>query len=192
MDRTKINHWRQLHYRNPETVLRELRTIEIAVMENSSEISPQVRTLRTNGLKPIREFRQAAIFCHGMAHQLGCPVHFAPVEDDDYDFVAAYTHVDCHHFVPVQLKELVPNNLNETATLDEILRSLRKYPSSKDLTVVIYINRQGTVTPCKIEAPNLNIGALWLVCATTPDASNWILIGDMLTEPMVFPFSIPV
>ena len=192
MNRTRLNHWRQLNYRNPEPVLRELRTIEVSVMENANEISPHVRTLRTNELKHIREFRQAAIFCHGMAQQLGCPVHFAPVEDSDYDFVAAYTIDECHHFVPVQLKELVPRHLNEAATLDEILHSLRKYPSSKDLTVVVYLNRQGTVTPRKIEDPELRIGALWLVCSTPPDASSWIMIGDMLTEPTVSSFSVQV
>ena len=76
--------------------------------------------LRTNQFKQAREHRQAALFCEGMGARIGHTVYFAAHEDQDYDFVASWVVGDQQHLAPVQLKEVVPTNLNERAELSSI------------------------------------------------------------------------
>lgn len=188
MDRASLNEAQKLLYRDPEVVLRELREIELIAA--GLDISPQVRHLRTNDLKGVREYRQAALFSLGMSHNLGVPVRFYPVEASDYDFIATWAEQDVRHFAPVQLKELVPESLNSTATIQAIVNGLVKY-SSSSLTVGIFLNRQGTFIPQDLKIPPLCIGALWFVFATSPDQSEWVLYGDVLGQAHATSFTYP-
>ena len=161
-----------LSYRDPAVVLRELRQIEAQMV--GANLSPQVRNLRTNGLKHIREFRHAALFCHGMSLRLGYQVLFSPVESSDYDFVATWRTADAQHFARVQLKELVPAHLNEGATVQALVDGLSKY-SGDDLIVAIFLNREGRFSleevvfpPCTLQScgscsqqPQTNICGSW-------------------------------
>ena len=177
-----------LEYRDPATVLRELRQIERQLV--GANLSPQVRNLRTNDLKPIREFRQAALFCHGMSSRIGHQVLFSPVEASDYDFVATWRIADVQHFAPVQLKELVPEHLNGDATVQALVDGLSKY-SGDDLVVVIFLNRRGRFSLESVVFPNLHIAELWFVFSTTPDQQIWQLVGDALREPEASSFGYP-
>lgn len=177
-----------LSYRDPAVVLRELRQIESQMV--GANLSPQVRNLRTNGLKPVREFRHAALFCHGMSLRLGHRVLFSPVESSDYDFVATWLIADVQHFARVQLKELVPAHLNEGATVQALVDGLSKY-SGDDLIVAIFLNREGRFSLEEVVFPALHIAELWFVFATTPDQHMWQLVGDALREPEVSSFRYP-
>jgi hypothetical protein len=53
--RSALKAFASLAYRDPVAVLRELRQIEMQIVD--ADLSPQVRNLRTNDLKHIREFR---------------------------------------------------------------------------------------------------------------------------------------
>ena len=186
MDRAWLNEAKKLAYRDPSVVLRELRSIELAIA--SSGISPQVRHLRTNDLKKVRELRHAALFCYGMSRCIEQPVYFAPIEAADYDFVATWGEMK--HFAPVQLKELVPEELNETSTVQGLVDRLTKY-SSSDLTVAIFLNRRGQFSPTELCLPRLHIAALWFVFAIAPDQSKWQLVGDFMEAPAATTFAYP-
>lgn len=175
MDRAALNEAKSLVYRDPEIALVELREIEL--LAAASDVSESVRTLRTNDLKNVREYRQAAIFCHGISFFLKQKVLFCPTDRHDHDFIATWQVDDERHFVPVQLKELVPEHLNPKSTLDEIVKKLSKYKSSTDLTVVIFLNREGSFNPSRLALPaNIQISGLWIVTRIGDD--RWRLVGD--------------
>ncbi|MFO0315476.1 MAG: hypothetical protein ACK50S_01135, partial [bacterium] len=60
-------------------------------------------------------------------------------------------------FSPVQLKELVPESLNTSASIEQLITGLHKY-SSEHLTVAIFLNRQGRFVPAEIAVPSLRLG----------------------------------
>jgi hypothetical protein len=188
MDRSSLNEASKLVYRDPVVALRELREIEIQFA--TADIAPEVRHLRTNELKKVREYRQAALFCHGMASRIGQPVRFAPVESSDYDFIATWNSDNNQHFAPVQLKELVPESLNPAATVQNLVNKLSKY-SSETLTVAVFVNRNGRFSPRELQIPPLRIAALWFLFTVAPNQSEWRLLGNFMEEPDATNFSYP-
>src|SRR5437870_13468265 len=99
-------------------------------MENwlaDERMAPMVRRLRTPGLRKQRESRDAAIFTYLVGRALSVEMFFAREEAADYDFVVRWRANGQLHFCPVQLKELIPADLNPVATLDGLLRGLHGY-----------------------------------------------------------------
>ena len=125
MDRTWVRRAHKLQYRNPARVLAALRDLEPQVA--ASTLPEATKQLRTNNLKRYREMREAALFCHGMSVRLALNVELAMDESHDYDFVAAWTAKDTRFFVPVQLKEVVPVDLNAQSSVQSAVDKLSKY-----------------------------------------------------------------
>ena len=186
--RSALNAFASFAYRDPVAVLRELRRIELQIVD--ADLSPQVRNLRTNDLKSVREFRHAALFCHGMSSRIGHKVLFSPVESSDYDFVATWQVADVRHFAPVQIKELVPAHLNVSATVQALVDGLSKY-SGDSWVVAIFLNREGRFSLEDLRLPALRIAELWFVFSTTPNQQIWQLVGDALSAPEASSFSYP-
>lgn len=180
MDKIELRRLSRLEYREPTEFLTELRKFEIEVALSPTPDS--VRQLRTNGLKSIRELRQAAIFCHMMARRVGAAVYLSPVEADDYDFVAVH-HLDgTAHYSKVQLKELPPTDLPGFRTLTSLISTLGMYGSAPNLCVAIHLNQRLTIDPLKLDLPEeaRGIGSLWMFGAIEPDQSRWGLWGNLL------------
>ena len=132
MDRPWLRAAQKLDFKDPARVLVGFRRIEREFA--ASDLPANVRNLRANELKKMRERRQAALFCYGMSLRLGKPVLFADEEAQDYDFVAMWVTEDQQNFAPVQLKEVVPLHRNPKAAVEHVLQGLKKYPlSSSDL-----------------------------------------------------------
>jgi hypothetical protein len=181
MNADRLRTFGKLPYVDPKYVLEELRRIEMDI--SGLEIPERVRTLRTNILKPEREVRDAAIFSYGISCVQGHDVLFAPIEDQDFDFVTTWVSGDTRHFAPVQLKELVPEELNRQASIDDLLSRLSKYSGSTDVTFAIKMTRAGRFEPAEVRVPgNLSIGGLWMYAAISPDQDEWALWGDF-TKP---------
>ncbi|MEQ1489182.1 MAG: hypothetical protein ABL932_01400 [Terricaulis sp.] len=175
----RLRQFAKLDYGNPHRFLRELRKFEYTVA--ASDTALRLKTLRTNGLKREREMRDAALFCVGMSHNLGTEVLFAPVEDQDYDFVATWRTDATQHFCPVQLKEVVPTHLNPTASIQDVIGMLSHYGDSTDVSVAIKFNQIGRFERAGVNPPNrLQIGGLWVFGAVTEDQSMWALWGDFM------------
>lgn len=175
----RIRHFAKLTYGNPHTFLADLRKLEYDV--SASSTPTRIKTLRTNSLKPEREMRDAALFCVGMSHNLGAEVWFAPVEEQDHDFVATWRVDDAQHFCPVQLKEVVPQILNPTASIQEVIGKLSHYGDSADVAFAIKFNQRGRFDPAEISVPpNLRIGSLWVFGSLSEDQSTFGLWGDFL------------
>jgi hypothetical protein len=76
-----------LKYRDPRAVLIGLRQLEAKVA--SSDASFAVKNLRAHGLRPLRELREACIFCYGMTECTGGPKFLvAHAEEQDYNRTA--------------------------------------------------------------------------------------------------------
>lgn len=121
-----------------------------------------------------------------------CLFDFARPEKEnlDYDAVIRWQHADERNFTPLQLKEFVPGDVNDTATLDEIFEGLTRYRDSSDVTVAIFLNRRFRLE--QFSWPRLNFGGLYLYGATSPDQSEWFLLGDLLSEhASLSKFSLP-
>lgn len=181
----------QRDYRDSADVLRGLRTVEVNAL--SQIVDPEIRRLRTRGLREWRETRVAALFCHGYGMRTGQKIYLSKGEFEDADSVAMWTVGDEFRFAPIQIKEVAPNDLNEDATLQQIVDSLRKYPDSPNLTVLVHLNQEMRFTPSKIMVPQgANIATLWILACISPDQSRWALWGDCLNEPEKSEFEYPV
>jgi len=172
--------WLGYDYLDPEGILIGLRKVSRTYPLH--ELEYHVRTLRSRTLRKYGEGRQAALFCYGIGCRLGVKVTFAQVERQDYDFIAAYEMNGEMNFAPVQLKELVPDNLPSSKPLQVELDKLAKYTDSADLVVVFHLNRQATIRLSELTYP-CSIGGLWFLGCTEPIQNHWTLIGDLLKEP---------
>lgn len=156
------------------------------------DLPPKIRHLRTNQLKRHQENRAAAIFSHGISKVTGTKVYLAPVEASDYDFVTFWQFEDTRHFCPVQLKEWVPEELNPSLELNELISSTaRKYPSDTRTALAIHVNRALTLDLTNVQVPQLGFSALWLFGATSEDQQNWTIWGDFKSSPLAYQFSYP-
>jgi hypothetical protein len=190
MTTDRIRAFQKLDFRDPRSFLVGLSRLEPEVA--SSDMPEKVKKLRTNQLKPLRELRTAALFCYGMSEKIGSLVYVASTEKQDHDFVATFGREDTKHYVPVQLKEVVPPDLNDSATLQGVVDSLsKKYVDSSDLTVVIHLNRQVRFDPEELNMANLGVGSLWVLGAIAPNNRQFAIWGDLMTTREGFRFSYP-
>lgn len=190
MDRTWLRFARKLEYRDPVSLLRSLRKIELQIA--TSNTTDKIKELRTNGLKEFREIREAAIFCHGMSQRLGQTVFVGTGESRDYDFVASWFEGDTQQLAPVQIKEVVPDKLNPKASVQATVDALTKYVDSRDLVVAIHLNRRTSFDPAQLVVPDLNIAELWIFGGLAPDQSIWGLWGNFMKAPTGTCYSYPV
>lgn len=120
-----------------------------------------------------------------MSEVMGRTVLIAPVEAEDFDFVATWIDDErTQHFCRVQLKEVVPESLNPSASLQRVIDGLSRYADASDLTVAIKCNRLGRFDPATVSIPDrLKLGALWIYSAVTADQSKFALWGDFAHPP---------
>jgi hypothetical protein len=138
-------------------------------------------SLRSRELRRFGEGRQAALFCYGISQLIGLPVFFAQVERQDYDIIARIVKDGEPYYVPVQLKEWVPDFMPNAGTLQEEVEKLKKYSSSTDLVVAIHLNRDSRIELASLDLPIEELGELWFFGAAEPTQKKWRLIGNLLS-----------
>jgi hypothetical protein len=177
----RLRQFGSLLFSEPGPFLLKLRELEHQVAR--SNLPERMRQLRTNELKPWRELREAALFAYFMGERIGVPVLVARGEAQDYDFVVTWESKSARNYAPIQIKEVVPADINPAASVLAVIDSLSKYGSSSDLTVVIHLNQRTAFDPRTLQVPKLPIGALWMFGAVSPDSNHWALWGDFLVDP---------
>ena len=189
-DAIRIRELQRRDYRDPEDWLRQFRDLESKFRAQISD--PEIRQLRTIALREWREGRLAALFCYGMSERVGQKILFSKGEFEDADCVALRKVGDEEHYLPIQIKEVVPKHRNRNSNLDNVIASLLKYQNAEDLTVLIHLNRVGRFNADKISIPRgLRIGALWVLTCSSPDGSKWWLCGDFLEKAEGIEFEYP-
>ena len=182
-----INHWRTLDYHDPAHVLRRLRAVENRL---AGDLAPMVRRLRTKEFKKERESRDAALFTYLVGRAHGVEMRYAREEAADYDFVVTWRADGQLHFCPVQLKELIPADLNPEATLDGLLRGLHHYAASKTV-LAVRLNRRGVIDLAALKLPPIPFAELWLFWAGPLETGKWYLHGDALGNLGQWEFDYP-
>lgn len=190
MEAIRLREVARRDYRDPVPFLRRLRYIEHRLLAES--LDTEVRSLRTNRLKEWKEARLGALFCHGISERTGRKVYLSKGEFEDADFVGMWFDGDVQNFAPVQIKELVPEERNDRATLEALVQGLSMYRGRKDLTVLIHLNRRLHFRPeSLVLPPNLPIAALWVLACIDPTHSEWAIWGDFLEQPEGTRFAYP-
>lgn len=180
----------QYEYKDAAAFLRSLWEIDAAI--SASGLDYKVRSLHTRKLRKSHERRQAALFTVGMASRIpSFQFGFACVEDQDYDAVVRWHKDNEINYTPIQLKEFVPERINPKATLEKLLKDLRKYTSSPDLVVVVFLNRRFKLDITTLPPIELNLAGLYFLGAATAEKTEWLLIGDMLNSPSITRFQHP-
>jgi hypothetical protein len=105
------------------------------------------------------------------------------VEDEDYDALACWIDGDTKHYAPIQLKEIVPEALNPSASLEEELSKLAKYATSRETIVAIHVNRAGRLEFSSLKPPKASVREIWLFGALSRDQRSWFLYGDLMGQP---------
>lgn len=185
--------WGKLTFKDPVDVLVEYRRLELHMASLPPErmkLSPRQRRLRTSPLKHLREGRDAALFAHGMAALKGTKFFVALAEDQDYDFVLTCAVDKVQLFVPVQLKELPPEDLAEGKDLGGILAGLHPVAPT-DTVLAVRLNRTVHVNFQELEIPPLPYSELWFFWCGDPDQSTWGLYGDALGAATLSTFEYP-
>jgi hypothetical protein len=193
-DELRTREWSRLRYFDPRLTLPRMRTTEIQIARHGSHLPRRLRELRTNGTKRFRELRDAAIFCYGMATSvLGKPVYYANHESEDFDVIARFVdeQEETDNYVPLQLKELPPEDLNPTATIEGIYHSLKSRQALRRTVVAIKLNnRDGVLT--RLPRPRFVVAGLWFFWKTSQEHDSWCLFGDaMQTSPRAHHFLYP-
>jgi hypothetical protein len=127
-----------------------------------------------------------------MSHRLGIPVVFSPIEAADHDFVLSFEAEGIRRFTPVQLKELVPTELNAEATLEGLIKQLRARAVATNTVLTIRLNRGGREDLSPQRFAGVPFREIWLFWAASPDATDWRLLGDMKSEPILTEYLYPV
>src|ERR1700733_3491994 len=122
----RLREFQCLDYVDPKPFLVRLRRMEREIAH--SDLSREVRTLRTNQLKSWREAREGALFAYALGLRLGEVVLGAKGEDQnrDYDCVTLRNTEEKSGYGPVQIKEVVPEYLNRETCIQDIVDSLQR------------------------------------------------------------------
>jgi hypothetical protein len=184
-----IREWKKLSYYNPEKILKSLRQVELTYPVY--ELPYKEASLRTRALRSYGESRQCALFCYGISQALNVDVRYAILEKSDYDFVGYFVKDDVEHFIPIQMKEFVPSEVNPAAELENEIEKLSKYVTSEGLCVAVYINRNIRIDFSQLKFSVPNIKELWFFGAKSEDQKYWWLVGNILEEPKIYEFIYP-
>jgi len=184
-----IREWEKLEYYDPERILSCLRDIALTLPLDTLPYSEA--SLRKRNLRQYGESRQCALFCYGISKAFNIKISYAHYERSDYDFVAVRVDDDNLYYTPIQMKELVPENVNSKVSLEQELEKLKKYSNSKDLVVAIHLNRAGKININELTIPELNISELWFFGAADETQEKWHLIGNILRNPQYYEFQYP-
>jgi hypothetical protein len=173
--------WTRLDYVDPDIYVAEQQKLRARISE--TDTPDKIRNLRTRTLAPLREAWDAGVFCYLLRRMTGFEIYFSAVEDQDYDAIFTWRDNDIQNFAPVQMKEVVPAELNPKQRLKDVISSLKKYADSKDLVVAIKVNRNVRIEAKDLEVESLPVAEVWLFGATEPREEQWSLfrkLGDKI------------
>jgi hypothetical protein len=194
MNSMAIKRARGLDYIGPRKALLVL-TIH-QVMSQQPHLPKHVQNWRTNKLQPELHRRQAALFCFGrkcMEATDKWALAAWPDQNSEIDYVFRQTKPDGEvRFEFVQLKELVPDEIDPEQSLQDLLDKLpKKYPSAGGLTIAIHLHRNTTTKVSDLKKPHLPGGSLWLFGLGGKPPHNALLFGDWLKTPSIVYFTHP-
>ena len=173
----RLRQWAALSFVDPIA-----RLVVLRKLEQSPELAladDAVRRLRTNGLRELREGRIAYLFAVGMQSRFGVEFSVAVGEGEDFDFVVRTVIGDETHYIPVQLKELAPADLNPNQTLEDLFLRIQRRPSS-DTVLLVHLNRRERIEYIRLATCRAPFREVWFLWASNSTQNDWSIFGDVL------------
>lgn len=149
-----------LNYEDPETILRRLMPTIVGILQKPETVSH----LSAKQKNKLLEEHQAAFLAFMMKHIAGCQarVTVCVKELDDFDCTIKGEIGSDTVYKPVQLKQLPSRQVNREIELQGIINKLKtQYPTSSDLVVAIWINRDIKLDFRLLRFDGLKIEQLW-------------------------------
>jgi len=193
MNSIQKNQFKKLAYHGARKVL--LTNFIFRAVSEGPKVPKQIQTWRARRFDKYRFREQAAIFCYGLrslAPRCSWAIAMWPEVQSDIDCVF---RCRCpwdkeEKYKTVQLKELVPDDVNPIASLQDILDELDKYADDSDLAVGIYLNRDVEVHFGTLRLPKKFIGQIWLF-GQDQLPGTYFLLGDLMRQWRRSQFSHP-
>lgn len=166
-----------------------------------AQIGPSSIARRLWRTRPQRRYltlRQAALMCFGRkCANPGDQWAFAQWPEENSPVDAVFRRIPAGGEVQyefVQLKEVVPGELNPKATLQEVLDNLpKRYRRADGITVAVNVNQTVTTDLASLRLPELPGATLWLF-GLTDRTNECFLVGDLFSPPATvieYPFPTP-
>ena len=116
----------------------------------------------------------------------------APGEGGDYDFrlVTPKDEELSGAVVAVQLKELVPADLNSDQSLGDLEARIAQCPRSSTV-LLIHLNRRGEISFADLRAFTSPFAENWFVWCCDPEQTRWAIFGMRNSEPVHIQFDYP-
>jgi len=188
--RMKNSAWTSLTYMNPEELL--LRTDKILDDSGIKKYKNFSDILLNRRTRNMLEDRRCATFCHGLGQILDKKILFANYESADHDYIGAYKNNGELHTFPIQLKQLVPDRLNPSTSLQNEISKLKKYTDAQDLVVAIHVNRGVHIKPNELDFSEVTAKEVWIFGQLKNDVKTWLLFGNLMTcKPNSYTFQLP-
>lgn len=184
----RLRQWARRSFIDPKPSLIALRKYELS--PELAMADSLVARLRINSLRPEREARIACLFAIGIEARTNASVQVSIGESEDFDFLARWVVGDETHYVPVQLKELAPEDLNEAHSLEELQRSLAPRLES-EAALLVHLNRLGSVEFSVLATFAAPFREIWFLWAGGPRQTEWHIFGDVRGSPSQISFDYP-
>ena len=149
-----------LNYEDPESILHRV----IPTIEGILQKPETVSHLSSAEINKNLQHYQAAFLAFMVKHMMGrfAIVSLSLQDVDDFDCVLRAVTPDLTLYKTVQLKHLPSDQINPNVDLQMLLDKIRrKYCSSPELIVVIWINRDMKLDLNTLNFDGLAVGQLW-------------------------------
>lgn len=177
MKKSVPNEWKKYKYVDPDIYVSEMQKLRAEISRTNTPT--EIRNLRTRKLSTSRETWDAGVFCYLLRRFKGFKIYFSAVEDQDYDAIFTWKDGSVQNFAPVQMKEVVPEELNPKQKIQDVLSKLKKYVTSEDLVVGIKINRNVRLEAKDLAVEGLPVSEVWFFGATDPNEKRWSLFRKL-------------
>lgn len=180
-----------LDYVGPRKAL--LTCVMFQVFSERPQLPKAFRTWRTRRMRSQLFQRQAALFCFGRkcaAVEDEWAFAFWPDENSPIDVVFRRRKPSGETFYEfVQLKEVVPDDIDPNQSLQSLLDDLpKKYAG---ITIGIHLNRNLATNLWELRLPASNGESIWLFGAGGEPPQDSFLVGNPLHNPVFYYFNHP-
>ncbi len=186
-----FNRFSQLQYLDPK------RELQFAILNSgisALRLAPSSKTPLRPEHKRELEHRQGAFFAYARTRADGAKSRkfgMVPIQDDPVDSVLRYELPDgSFGYEPVQLKELVPEEVNRHQSIREIIEKIRIIVACNEgLSIAVHMNREEVTDLKDFLGLELRGNKLWLFGLS--DTNVGFLAFDLSRNPQIVEFGMP-
>jgi hypothetical protein len=192
MDSILRNELQKLEFVDPEEALKV--SAFFHVFSSPIRSGEKLRDWRVHKLENYRENEQVALFAYGLKKSgLKTDLKYAHYrrKDRDFDGAVCWGRPGALEFATVQLKEVVREELNLRASLENEIVKFQRYDGSDELIGAIFVNRNLSFDFTAIKVPPLRLRELWIFGFSVENGPVYWLFGDFINQARVYQLPVP-